>query len=184
MQLQNGGFLLNMLHDTFQQLDTIDDVVLIDNKIFNAVQMINQIIEEFEPRGNDLNFSGKPTWLKKYFKQKNVHGIFNRVELKFTLRQGIKCELLMPANISKQKGKLEIRVTIDFSTSKKQMPFRSEESNKSDYLSMKERKNSKNIEIKVSLDFYPDEAEIEEASTSDITTSTLNNVYWMVNQNK
>ncbi|BAY48155.1 hypothetical protein SAMD00079811_57750 [Scytonema sp. HK-05] len=146
-----------MLPNQLKRLEREDDVILLENKIFNAVQIVNQVLQDFEPKGNDLNFCCKDKFLKKYFKKRNVQGIFNRVEWQFSLRRGIQCELLLPGNNGRQKGKLEIRITLDFSPSKKQFSSMSDGESMSDSLSITDSKSSKNFEIKVSLDFCPDE---------------------------
>ncbi|GAB1544065.1 hypothetical protein NUACC21_67410 [Scytonema sp. NUACC21] len=176
-----------MLHRKFKQLDGSNDIIFIENKIFYANQIINQMIQDFEPKGNDLNFSCKDSFIKKYFKQKNVQGIFNRVEWKFTLRQGIKCELFSPNDNAKQKGKLEIRVIVNFSLLKKQdFPMLADDdmNDMYDTLTIEDRKRLENLEIKVSLDFCPDELEVEETLVNDKPQQSINNIYWMVNHYK
>jgi KGK domain len=170
-----------MLHEKHKRLDREDEFILIDKKVFNAVQIINQIVQDFEPKGNDLKFSCKDSLIKKYFKQKNVHGIFNRVEWQFSLRNGVKCELLSPDRNGRQQGKLEIKVIIDFSPSRNQTLSTSDRNRLSNSLSIQNSKTSKNLGITVSLDFCMDDPE-EENSTSDRTTPSLNNVYWLANQ--
>ena len=146
-----------MLPNQLKRLEREDDVILLENKIFNAVQIVNQVLQGFEPKGNDLNLSCQQKFLKKYFKKTNVQGIFNRVEWQFSLRRGIQCELVLPGNNGRQKGKLEIRVTLEFSPSKKEFSSMSDGESMSDSLSITNSKSSKNFEIKVSLDFCPDE---------------------------
>lgn len=146
-----------MLPNRFQRLEREDDVILLENKIFNAVQIVNQVLQYLEPKGNDLNLCCKNKFINKYFKKKNVQGIFNRVEWEFYLRQGIRCELVVPGNNGRQKGKLEIRATLEFSPSKKQFSSISDGESMSDSLSRKDSKSCKNFEIKVSLDFCPEE---------------------------
>ncbi|NJR74775.1 MAG: hypothetical protein HC773_16345 [Scytonema sp. CRU_2_7] len=99
---------------------------------------------------------------EKYFKKKNIQGIFNRVEWQFYLRPGIQCELVMPDKSSRQKGKLEMRVTLEFSALKTQVVSISDDESISDSLSITDSKSSENFEIKVALDFYPDEKFSEE----------------------
>jgi hypothetical protein len=146
-----------MLPNQLKRLEQEDDVILLENKIFNAVQIVNQVLQDLEPKGNDLNLRCKDKFLKKYFKKRNVQGIFNRVEWQFSLRRGIQCEFIVPGNNGRQKGKLEIRVTLEFSPSKKQFSSMSDGESMSDSLSLTDSKSSKNFEIKVSLDFCPEE---------------------------
>ncbi|MBW4630970.1 MAG: hypothetical protein KME30_03420 [Iphinoe sp. HA4291-MV1] len=145
-----------MLTNQLNRLKRENNVIFLEDNILNAVQIVNQVLRDFEPKGNDLNLSCKDKFIKKYFKKRNIQGIFNRVEWQFSLRQGIQCELLMSDNSGKQKGKLEIRVTLEFSPSNKQVISTNDE-NISDSLSITNMKSSENFEIKVSLDFYPDE---------------------------
>ncbi|MEC4885034.1 MAG: KGK domain-containing protein [Scytonema sp. PMC 1070.18] len=170
-----------MLHEQYKRLDREDEFILIDKKVFNAVQIINQVIQDFEPKGNDLKPSCKATFIKKYFKQKNVHGIFNRVEWQFSLRKGVKCELLSPDRNGREQGKLEIKVIIDFSLSRKQSFSSHQRDRLSNSLSVQHDKCSENLGIKVSLDFCPNEPE-EENLTNTSNSSSLNNVYWLANQ--
>ncbi|MGH8000646.1 MAG: KGK domain-containing protein [Brasilonema sp.] len=151
-----------MLSNQFKQLGQEDDVLFLEDKIFNAVQIVNRVLQYFEPKGNDLNLSCKDKFMKKYFKKKNVQGIFNRVEWQFYLRPGIQCELVMPDKSSRQKGKLEIRVTLEFSSLNRQVVSMNNGENISESLSITESKSSENFDIKVSLDFYPDERFLEE----------------------
>lgn len=146
-----------MLHNQLKRLEQENDVILLDNTIFNAVEIVNQVIQYFEPKGNDLNLGCKDKLLKKYFKKKNIQGIFNRVEWLFSLKRGIQCELLLPDNNGRQKGKLEIMVTLEFSSSKQQFLSISDRESMPESLSITDSKSSKNFQIKVSLDFYPEE---------------------------
>ncbi|WP_243147466.1 KGK domain-containing protein [Scytonema sp. UIC 10036] len=184
LQVKKQEGHLSMLNNKLKQLEGTEDIILLENKIFNPVQIVNHIIENFEPKGNDLNLSCKNSFIKKYFKQKNVQGIFNRVEWKFALKQGVKCELLIPNNNRKQKGKLEIKVIIDFSTMKKKDFSMLDDDDAYDTLSIEDKKSSENLEIKVSLDFCPDEPEVEETVTNNQPNAVVNNVYWMVNDYK
>ncbi|NMG09379.1 KGK domain-containing protein [Brasilonema sp. UFV-L1] len=154
-----------MLSHQFKQLGQEEDVLFLEDKIFNAVQIVNKVLQYFEPKGNDLNLSCQDKFVKKYFKKKNVQGIFNRVEWQFALKPGIQCELVMPDKSSRQKGKLEIRVTLEFSSLNKQVVSMNNGNNGetlSHSLSITDSKSSENFEIKVSLDFYPDERFLEE----------------------
>ncbi|NJM72825.1 MAG: hypothetical protein HC862_23285 [Scytonema sp. RU_4_4] len=151
-----------MLSHQFKRLGQEDDVLFLEDKIFNAVQIVNKVLQYFEPKGNDLNLSCKDKFVKKYFKKKNIQGIFNRVEWQFYLRPGIQCELVMPDKSSRQKGKLEMRVTLEFSALKTQVVSISDDESISDSLSITDSKSSENFEIKVALDFYPDEKFSEE----------------------
>ncbi len=146
-----------MLSTKFKRLDREDDFIVLENEIFNAVQIVNQVLQDFEPKGNDLKFYCQDKFLRKYFRKRNVQGIFNRVEWQFSLRQGIECELVIPSNNGRQKGKLEIKVILEFCPAKKQVSFMSDVGSMSGSLSITDSKRSENFEIKVSLDFCPDE---------------------------
>lgn len=139
------------MHNNFKELTAEDDVILLEDTLFNPIQIRNKITKDFEPKGNDLNFCCKNPFIKKYFRLINVHGIFNRLEWKFSLKHGIKCELLMPGNNVRQKGRLEIRIILEFSPSRKQVPCKID-----DIISN---------QIKVSLDFCPDEPDVKEIPT-------------------
>ncbi len=145
----------NMLNK-FKPLNEEEDVILLDNTIFDVIQIRDKIIQDFEPRGNDLNFVNKNSFIKKYFKRINIQGIFNRVEWKFAQRKGIKCELLMPDNNS-QKGILQIRVILEFLASKKQVSSMLDSHSISDSSLSRDRKSAENFEVKVLLDFCYDE---------------------------
>lgn len=169
-----------MLPNQFKRLEREDDILVLDNKIFNAVQIVNQVLEYFEPKGNNLNLSCQDKFVRKYFKKRNVQGIFNRVEWRFSLRQGIQCELVVPGNNGRQKGKLEIRVTLEFSPSKKQVLSISDGESLSDSLSIRDTKSSEHFEIKVSLDFCPDEMlqeEIYDQNSSHLDSSSSEEIY-------
>ena len=61
-----------MLPNQLKRLEQEDDVILLENKIFNAVQIVNQVLQDLEPKGNDLNLRCKDKFLKKYFKKRNA----------------------------------------------------------------------------------------------------------------
>ncbi|MBW4596328.1 MAG: hypothetical protein KME46_26340 [Brasilonema angustatum HA4187-MV1] len=161
-----------MLSNQFQRLEQEDDILFLGDQIFNAVQIVKKFLEYFEPKGNDLNFSCQDKFVKKYFKKRNVTGIFNRVEWEFYLRSEIQCELLIPKKNRRQKGKLEIRVTLEFSSLNKQFSSVNDGGSLSLSLSITDSKTSKDFEIKVSLDFYPEERLLEEISHQEKTTES------------
>lgn len=151
----------NMLHNELKELNRLEDIICIDNKIFNVDQIIHKIIENFELKENNLNFSCKDSFIKKYFYQINFQGIFNQARWKFLLKREFQCELFIPGCDVKQKGQLEIRVTIKFLSSKKSVNSMLEDSI-CDCLSIKTSKKLENLDIKVSLGFRPDESEFED----------------------
>jgi hypothetical protein len=161
-----------MLSNQFQRFEQEDDVLFLEDKIFNAVQIVKKFLEYFEPKGNDLNFSCQDKFVKKYFKKRNITGIFNRVEWEFYLRPEIRCELLVPNNNGRQKGKLEIRVTLEFSRLKKQFSSVKDGGSLSHSLSITDSKTSEDFEIKVSLDFYPEERLLEGIYHQERTTDS------------
>ncbi|MBR8836591.1 MAG: hypothetical protein DSM106950_21875 [Stigonema ocellatum SAG 48.90 = DSM 106950] len=160
----------------FQPLNEEDVVILLDNTIFDVIQIRDSIIQDFEPRGNDLNFANPNLFIKKYFRQINVQGIFNRVEWKFCQRKAIKCELLMPGHNSRQKVILQIRVILEFLASKKQALSMLGTQKRADSSLSTDKKNSENFEIKVLLDFCADESKVEDAPTSTIPESSFNKI--------
>jgi hypothetical protein len=163
------------MNNKFQQLHGENDVIFLDNTVFNAFQIINKIMQDFEPKGNDLNFCRKNLLLKKYFKQRNIQGIFNRVEWKFSLKKGISCELLIPGKNSKRRGRLEIKVILEFSPSRELIPSVINGSI-SNPLPNGDSQMSKNFDIKVSLDFCPEEAEVQERPSPNDSKSYLNDI--------
>ncbi len=144
----------------FQQLNSDSDVLVLNNTQFLINQIKDRIIQEFAPKANDLNFGLQPNSLiKKYFKQINTQGIFNRVEWKFSLKPGIKCELLTRDDSNKQEGKLQIKVTLQFSSTLNPLK------NKSNI-------DSENFDIKVSLDFCPESPENQDEQNSSDSYSS------------
>ncbi|MCX7592191.1 MAG: hypothetical protein N2235_00235 [Fischerella sp.] len=134
------------LPNKFQQLNGENDVLLLDNTKFKVAQIKEKIIQDFIPKANDLKFGSQNSLIKKYFKEVNTQGIFNRVEWKFLLKPGIKCEL-QTINNTRQKGKLQIKVSLRFLS----LP---------NSLANQNHTNYKNFDIKVSLDFYPEVVEV------------------------
>lgn len=135
------------LPNKFQQLNSENDVLLLDNAKFKVTQMKDKIIQDFLPKANDLNFGSHNSLIKKYFKEVKTQGIFNRVEWKFLLKPGIQCELLTTGNNRVQKGKLQIKVSLHFLS----LPNSLTNQNSTNY---------KNFDIKVSLDFCPEAPEV------------------------
>lgn len=170
------------MQNKFTQLNGEEDLILLEDTLFNVIQIKNKIIEYFEPKGNDLTFSANNTFIKRYFKQINIHGIFNRVEWKLTLKKGIRCDFLMTGKKVKQKGKLEIKIILEFSPSRKQASSIINDEMISNSLPSRDSKSLENVQTKVSLYFCPDEYEVKEILTSNKTKLTLNDICGMVQE--
>lgn len=160
MQLKNRRNF-NMPHNELKELNRLENIIFIDDKIFNAAQIINQIIEDVELNEKNLNFSYQDSFIKKYFYQTNVQGIFNQIKFKFLLRREFQCELFIPGCNVKPKGKLEISVTIKFLPSTKPVNSMLEDTTYNS-LSIETSKIVENLAIKVSLEFCQDEFEEED----------------------
>ncbi|NJR74776.1 MAG: hypothetical protein HC773_16350 [Scytonema sp. CRU_2_7] len=59
-----------MLSHQFKRLGQEDDVLFLEDKIFNAVQIVNKVLQYFEPKGNDLNLSCKDKFVKNISKKR------------------------------------------------------------------------------------------------------------------
>ncbi|MUG94484.1 hypothetical protein F7734_19715 [Scytonema sp. UIC 10036] len=151
-----------MLNNEIQRLNGVDDIFRIDNQIFTAFQIINQVSKYFEAKENNFYFSCQDSIIKKYFYQTKVQGIFSQVEWRFLLRPEFQCEKVK----TKQKGLLELRVKIKFLPSRRTVNCMFEDS-QCDSLSNDNSKTLENLEIKVSLDFNPDESEFEDNYVND-----------------
>lgn len=145
------------MHRTFESLTDGNQFIALNNITFNVNQIKNNIVEDFRLKKSNLNFCSKNTFIRKYFREVNNQGIFNRIEWKFWLRKNIRCELITFDRII-QLDELQLKVILDFS-------------NKQNY-------NSQDLELKVLLDFYLQELEAEETPTIDnIETIPLKNLY-------
>ncbi|MEA5598643.1 hypothetical protein [Rivularia sp. UHCC 0363] len=101
------------MHHKLESL-TEDSFIILNDVVFNPDQIRNTIIQDFKPRKNDLNFCRKNIFLKKYFREVNNQGIFNRIEWKFCLKQDVECEII--TFDERQIGTLVIKVILNFYT--------------------------------------------------------------------
>ncbi|MGF1676817.1 MAG: hypothetical protein ACFCUV_24525, partial [Rivularia sp. (in: cyanobacteria)] len=89
------------MHCQLESLIEDSEFILLNNMVFNANQIKNNIVKDFQPKKNDLNFCRKNLFLKKYFREINNQGIFNRIEWKFCLKKDVECELIAFDKIKK-----------------------------------------------------------------------------------
>lgn len=145
------------MHRTFESLTVDNEFIILNNIVFNVNQIKNNIVEDFRLKKSNLNFCSKNIFIRRYFREVNNQGIFNRIEWKFWLRKNIRCELITFDRII-QLDELQLKVILDFSNN--------------------ENYNSENFELKVLLDFHLRELEAEETPTiDDIETIPLKNLY-------
>lgn len=145
------------MHRTFESLTVDNEFIALNNIVFNVNQIKNNIVKDFRLKKSNLNFCSKNTFIRKYFREVNNQGIFNRIESKFWLKENIQCELITFDRII-QLDELQLKVILDFSS--------------------KVNYNSEYFELKVLLHFHLRELEVEETSTiDDIETIPLKNLY-------
>lgn len=145
------------MYGKFESLTDGNEFIALDNIIFNINQIKNNIAEDFLLKKSNLNFCSKNIFIRKYFREVNNQGIFNRIEWKFRLKKNIRCELITFDRIT-PLYELQLRVILDFSK-------------KGNY-------NTEDLELKVLLDFYLRELEGEKTPTiDDIETIPLKNLY-------
>ncbi|MBE9214762.1 hypothetical protein IQ247_19160 [Plectonema cf. radiosum LEGE 06105] len=147
------------MHCQVESLIEDSEFILLNNMVFNANQIKNNIVTDFKPRENDLNFCRKNTFLKKYFREINNQGIFNRIEWKFWLKKDVECELMTFDKV-KQVDKLQLRVILNFSSTLQII-----NNHTFDDLSDKENQNHEYFGLKVLLNYSLQELETEEKST-------------------
>ncbi|MBF2014295.1 MAG: hypothetical protein IGS23_03590 [Rivularia sp. T60_A2020_040] len=136
------------------------EFLLLNNMVFNANQIKNNIVKDFQPRKNDLNFCRKNIFLKTYFREINNQGIFNRIEWKFGLKKDVECELMRFDQI-KQVDKLQLRVILNFSSTLQII-----NNHTFDDLSDKENHHHESFDLKVLLNYSFQELETEETPTT------------------
>ena len=71
------------MHRQFESLSEDNEFIILNNIVFNVNQIRSSIIQDFKPKKNNLNFCRKNIFLKKYFREINNQGTFNRIEWKF-----------------------------------------------------------------------------------------------------
>lgn len=141
------------MHHNFEYLTEDSDFIILNNIVFNAKQIRNSIIKDYQCRKSDFNFCRKNRLLRKYFREVNNQGIFNRIEWKFWLKEDIKCELISFDQIRKL-DELQIRVILDCSST------------------------AQNIGLKVLLNFALQNSEVEEIPDIDSReTIAFQNIY-------
>lgn len=166
------------MHRRFESLTEDNEFIVLNDIVVNANQIKNNIVDDFKPKKNDLNFCRKNLFLKKYFREINNQGIFNRIEWKFWLKKDIQCELIAFDQI-KQVDKLQLRVILNFPSELKISP-----NHKFDCLSDKENENPEYFDLKILLDYSLRELQIEEESTTIPTTINYINTIAFQNINE
>ena len=145
------------MYGKFESLTDGNEFIILNNIVFNVNQIKNNIVEDFRLKKSNLNFCRKNIFIRKYFREVNTQGIFNRIEWKFRLKKNIRCELITFDRIT-PLDELQLKVILDFSS--------------------KENYNSEDLELKVFLNFYLRELEAEETPTiDDVETIPLKNLY-------
>lgn len=161
------------MHRKFESLSEYVEFITLNNIVFNVSQIKNSIVQDFKSKNNDLNFCRKNKFLKKNFREINNQGIFNRIEWKFWLKEDIRCELIT-LDKTRQVSELQIRVILDFSPAEKLNNYTAST------LSSEDSNNSEYLDLKVLLDCYlqESEVEVEEIFTIDsIETIALKSIH-------
>lgn len=145
------------MHPKFEYLTEDNEFIILNNTVFNTNQIKDNIIQYFQITKSNLNFCSKNKFLKKYFREVNNQGIYNRIEWKFCLKKDIKCELIT-FNKIRLLDELQIKVVLDFSS--------------------KENYNTQYIDLKVLLNFSLRKLDAEATPTiDDIETIPFQNLY-------
>lgn len=103
------------MHPKFESFTEDKEFIVLNNIVFNTNQIKKNIVHNFKHKNLSLNFCSKNTFLKKYFREVNNQGIFNRIEWKFWLKEDIKCELITFDQV-KALDQLQIKIILDFSS--------------------------------------------------------------------
>ncbi len=145
------------MHCNFESFTEENEFIVLNKIVFNTNQIKESIVKDFKPRKGNLNFCCKNKLIKKYFREVNNQGIYNRIEWKFWLKEDIQCELIAFDQI-RRLDELQIKIILDFSS-------------QGNY-------NQEYIDLKVLLDFSLQEQEAEETFTQDnIETISFKNFY-------
>ncbi|MGB6294664.1 MAG: hypothetical protein WBF90_00600 [Rivularia sp. (in: cyanobacteria)] len=138
------------MHPKFESFTEDKEFIVLNNIIFNTNQIKENIVHNFKHENLSLNFCSKNKFLKKYFREVNNQGIFNRIEWKFCLKEDIKCDLITFGQV-KALDQLQIKVILDF---------------------------SKKVDLKILLDFCIRDLVAEETPTIDnIETISFKDLY-------
>ncbi|MEM9926117.1 MAG: hypothetical protein AAF915_20595 [Cyanobacteria bacterium P01_D01_bin.50] len=158
------------MHRQFESLSKDNDFIILNNIVFNANQIKDSIIQDFKPEKNNLNFCRKNIFLKKYFREINNQGIFNRIEWKFWLKSDVQCELIA-FDLTRQIDELQIRVILEFPPLEKGY-------NTLQLVSSQDNYNSQYFNLKVLLDFSLQDLELEETPVIDsVEIIAFKNIY-------
>ncbi len=145
------------MHRNFEHFTEDNEFIILNKIVFNTNQFKDSIVKDFKMQKSNLNFCSKNKFFRKYFREVNNQGIYNRIEWKFWLKENIQCELICFGQI-KRLDELQIKIILDFS--------------------IKENYNQECIDLKVLLDFSLQEQEAEETSTKDnIEIISFKNLY-------
>jgi hypothetical protein len=145
------------MHPKFETLSEDNEFIILNDIVFNTNLIKDNITNSFHITNNSFNSCSKNKFLRKYFREVNNQGIYNRIEWKFWLKQDIQCELIT-LNKIRPLNELQIKVILDFSS--------------------KENYNNQYIDLKVLLDFSLKKLEAEDTPTiEDIETMSFKNLY-------
>ena len=158
------------MHRQFESLSEDNEFIILNNIVFNVNQIRSSIIQDFKPKKNNLNFCRKNIFLKKYIREINNQGTFNRIEWKFWLNKDVQCELIT-FDQTRQIDELQIRVILDFSLTPKGY-------NALELVSSEDNYNTEYFDLKVLLDCYLQELELEEIPVIDsVDIIAFKNIY-------
>lgn len=145
------------MHSKFETLSEDNEFIILNNLVFNPNLIKDNITNSFHITNSSFNFCSKNKFLKKYFREVNNQGIYNRIEWKFCLKENIQCELITFDQI-RPLDELQIKVVLDFSS--------------------QENYNTQYIDLKVLLDFSRRKLETEDTPIiEDIETISFKNLY-------
>ena len=153
------------MEDGFKPLKCNDDVLSFEdnNKLFQVgkfkLKIENEIRKKFDFLDENCEIEEKEYYIIDYLREVLIDGLnFNDAYMNLECifpKEGVKCELLILGSKSWQNGKLRIRAYIE--------SFCDEES-------------EENLNVKITLEFSPDEPEITEPE------SPLDDIRRMINE--
>ena len=159
------------MHPKFESLAEGNEFIVLNNIVFNTNHIKDNIVKDFKPNNCYLNFCKKNKFLRKYFREVNTQGIFNRIEWKYGLKKDVQCELITFDKM-RQLDELQIRIILDFSSILNPI------NNRPIHLSDKENHNSEYLDLKIFLDFSLRELEAEKTpKINSIENRNFQNVY-------
>ncbi len=102
------------MHRNFEPFTEENEFIVLNKIVFNTNQFKDSIVKDFKMQKSNLNFCSKNKFFRKYFREVNNQGIYNRIEWKFWLKENIQCELISFGQI-KRLDELQIKIILDFS---------------------------------------------------------------------